>query len=163
MTELTFLNYLKYEDGQMACVETENEMPLNIFIDNFSEHQDMKEGLCRIDIQGVGSGIDVFSTPEEYKASESMMAEISLIPMGTFALPDDENWEPSPYIYFSGIVEEVIMNYDAEDDDANCCLRIKTLDITLDLYIRTEKHIEAGHIVRGTAWLYGDIYPAMIK
>ncbi len=162
MTELTFKGFMAYEDGKIACVETtDEEIPVNIFIDNAEEFEDMQEDSpCAVEICGVGSGIKVYASEEDYFMGEGKrMAPVSMIPMGTFPADGDwENFEQSPHILFSGRVLGVAWNPSAEPDDANCDIVVETFGFTFNLYLRYEGPVEPGNIVCGIAWLYGDMY-----
>ena len=160
MSRLKFCYFTDYEDGKMARMLTTEEMeiPVNIFIDNANEIGDAHEGYCNIDICGIGSSIEIFSSEDEYAASDSQMAVVSMIPMGTFPVnPDDKDFEESPHILFTGKVLDVEWNPEAEEDEANCCLLIETLELLVNLYLRYDKPIENGYIVHGVAWLFGDM------
>ncbi|MBE6069674.1 MAG: hypothetical protein E7211_18585 [Clostridium lundense] len=159
MSTFTFYGFADYEGGKIARLETFGEnIPVNIFVDNASDITPSKGDVCSIEVCGEGSDLSFFATEEEYQVSGHRMATISLIPVGTFPLnPNDKQFHQSPHILFSGIVRSVEWNPSAEDDEANCCLTIETLDITLTLYCRNEAPVEAGYIVHGVAWLYGDM------
>ncbi len=163
MTRMKFNGYRDYENGKMAICETvgSDEIPVNIFIDNAEEYAGFENGLCLIDVCGVGSNYDVFPSEEAYLASEHKMAPISMIPMGTFPLhEEDEDFEPSPHILFSGKVLDVDWNEDAEPEGANCCLLIETLGLTFHLYTRCGSDIAEGYYIHGVAWLFGRILEA---
>lgn len=161
MTKLIFHGLTEYEDGMMARVETTGDykIPFNVYIDNSAELEDIHEGLCSINICGVGSGFQVFATEDEYEASDNKMALISMIPVGTFPLEgDDEQFEPSPHILFTGKVQNVEWNDIAGPDEPNCCVLIETLGLELELYMKYDEKIERGCIIHGVAWLFGDMH-----
>ena len=163
MTRLKFQYFMDYEDGKIARVETTDnegmEIPVNIFIDNADECENAPEGPCAIDICGVGSDIQIFSSEEDYsKVEENKMAPISMIPMGTVPANNDwEHFEQSPHILFSGKVLAVEWNPSAGPDEPNCDIAIDTLGFTFNLYLRYEGKVEAGNVVHGVAWLFGDM------
>lgn len=162
MTELYFHYFMDYEDGRMARVSIPNDdmdIPVNIFIDNADEYGDAAEGPCAIEICGVGDNVEIFSSEEDYRKAEgTSMAPISMIPMGTFPANDDwEHFEQSPHILYSGKVLDVEWDPSAEPDEPNCDIAIETLGFTFNLYLRYKGKVEAGNIVHGVAWLYGDM------
>lgn len=159
MTKLYFRHFADDEDGKMGCFESEEmEIPLNIHIDNYEECSEMPEGPCQVEIYGIGSQIEVYETEEAFRASGSPMAEVSLIPIGTFpADPADDSVQPSPHILFAGKVLYVEKNSSAEPDDPNYFLFIQTLEIKVNLYLQYEGEIKEGNTVYGVAWLYGNI------
>ena len=163
MTRMKFNGYRNYENGKIALCETvgSDEIPVNIFIDNAEEYAGFVSGLCLIDICGVGSNYDFYPSEEDYLASKPGMAPISMIPMGTFPLPDkEEDFEPSPHILFNGKVLDVDWNENAGPEDVNCCLLIETLGLTFHLYCRCETPVKEGYYVHGVAWLFGMITEA---
>lgn len=159
MSTLTFFYFMDYKDGKMARMETTGDMeiPVNIFIDNASEYEDLQETLCNIDIYGIGSDIKVFPSEESYEESGLQMAPQSMIPMGTFPINDDPDFTESPHILFSGIVTEVESILPSNPDDPNYCLTIETLEFEFYLYCKLATPVEAGNIINGVAWLFGDI------
>ena len=162
MSTLTFFYFMDYKDGKMARLETTEDMeiPVNIFIDNASEFEDLqRETTCSIDIYGVGSNIKEFPSEEVYEASGLQMAPISMIPMGTFPVKDDPDFVESPHILFSGMVTEVESMLPSKPGDPNYCLTIETLEFEFHLYARVDKPVDAGYIIHGVAWLFGDIFP----
>ena len=162
MSTLTFVCFMDYKDGKMARMETTEDMeiPVNIFIDNASEFEDLqRETPCSIDIYGVGSNIEVFPSEEAYEASGLQMAPISMIPMGTFPVNDDPDFMESPHILCSGMVTEVENMPPSNPGDPNYCLTIETLEFEFHLYALLDKPVAAGYIIHGVAWLFGDIVP----
>ena len=160
MNRLKFCYFQDYEDGKMARMLTtgEYEIPVNIFIDNASEFEGVKRGYCNIDVCAVGSSIDIYASEEEYRQTDSNMDIISMIPMGTFSVkPDDEDFQESPHILFTGKVLDVAWNPEADEDDANCCVLVETLGLMINLYLNYDKPVEKEYIVHGVAWLFGDM------
>jgi hypothetical protein len=163
MTKLKFFGFMDYEDGKIARVETTDdegmEIPINIFIDNADEFENVQEGPCTIEIFGIGNGVKIYSSDEAYNnAEETKMAPISIIPMGTFPANDDwAHFEQSPHILFSGRVLNVEWDPSADPDEENCNIMIETLGFTFNLYLRYEGRVEVGYIVHGVAWLFGDM------
>ena len=160
MNRLEFCYFQNYEDGKMARLLTtgDYEIPVNIFIDNDSELEDVSEGYCNIDVCAVGSSIEFYATEEEYRRQNSDMDIISMIPVGTFSVePDDEDFEESPHILFTGRVLDVEWAPEADEDEPNCCILIETLELVITMYLRYDKPVERGFIVHGAAWLYGDL------
>lgn len=161
LESLHFFGVVDYEEGKMAHVETcdDREMPLNIFIDNYEDYAGLEECYCEIDIQGVSRDVEIFDSEEDYCATAHTMAPVSLIPVGTFPLnPQDDDFKPSPYVSFSGIVQDAEIDLDTDENTPNCKLTIETYGFTFDLYIHYDGNIELQGIVCGTAWLYGDIH-----
>lgn len=159
MTDLTFCYFMDYEDGKMARVETtgEYEIPVNIFIDNADEFGELAACPCSINICGVGSGLDLYATEEEFRSAGTAMEPISMIPMGTFSPTNSEDFEESPHILFVGKVLGVDWNPMAGPNEPNCCMRIQTLEMEFDMYTRCSAVVKPGYIVHGVAWLYGDL------
>ncbi len=162
MSEFTFCYFTDCEDGKMARVETAGSgIPVNIFIDNAAERAGIKKGPCSIDVRGVGSGVRVFASEEAYRAAGCKTAPFSLIPAGTFSpRGGDDAFEESPRVLFSGRVVEVERDPEAGEDEPDCRLRVETLEFAFDLYLRYDGPVEAGNIVHGSAWLFGDMRPA---
>ena len=162
MSRLQFLSFSDYEDGKMAEMFTVEEMiPVNIYIDNFEKVHNVRRGeYCDIDICAVCSWVKIYPSEEEYYASDSYMAIPAMIPVGAFSIkPDDENFEESPHILFTGKVMDIAWNPDAKEDDVNCCILIETLELVIKLYLRYDQPVRKGFIIHGVAWLYGDLKP----
>lgn len=161
MTKLRFHEFGDCDDGKMAMMEIldETEIPINACVDNYEDVSGMNEGdVCYMDVFGVGSDIEIYRSEEEFKRSGSTMAPKSLIPTGTFSVkPDDADFRPTPHILFAGMVREVEVNPDAEEDDANYCLAIESYCLNFYLYLRYDGEIEVGDIAYGIAWLFGDL------
>lgn len=160
MNRLAFCCFQGYEDGKMASMQTtgDHEIPVNIFIDNASEMEDAEQGYYYIDVCGVGENIRVFASEEEYREENPDFGVLSLIPVGTFpANPEEEGFEESPHILFSGIVRGVKWNPEAGEEEPNCCILIETLELIITLYLRYDGPVEEGYIAHGIAWLYGDM------
>lgn len=160
MSIFRFCFFMDYEEGKMARVETtgEYEIPVNIHIDNADEIEDFQEEYCEIEVCGIGNNVLFYSSEEDYNAADSKMAVISMIPMGTFSVdPDDNTFEESPHILFTGKVLDVEWDSSADDDEPNCCILIETLGMMINLYIRYNAPIEEGYIIHGVAWLFGDL------
>ena len=161
MTKVRFYHFMRYEDGKIANVDlSEEEIPLNIFIDNAEELGDLAECDAEIDIYGVSGGVDVYKTEDEYYAQGNNMAAQSMIPTGTFWVSDETKESgPQPTILFSGIVKSVETDEEAAEDRPNYLLVIETYGMTFSLYMRHDGEIQAGDIVSGRAWIYGDLKP----
>ncbi|MBQ6162930.1 MAG: hypothetical protein IJK23_00510 [Clostridia bacterium] len=160
MNQFRFYGFSDYEDGKIASLETvgEYEIPLNVFIDNASEFDDIDECFCTVDLYGIGSEIEVFSSEEAYRAADKKLAVISMIPIGTFsAQPDDESFQPSPHILFTGKVLYVERDPNAGADEPNYFASVETLELKINLYFRYDGPVEEGYIIYGVAWLYGDM------
>ncbi|WP_409967481.1 hypothetical protein RFF05_12910 [Bengtsoniella intestinalis] len=159
-TEFLFYEFLDYENGKIACLEMtgDEEIPINIFIDNAENVHIQAKEHCDIDVIGIGSNIEVFASEAALKNTKQMLAPIALIPMGTFPVDSNrDNFEPSPHILFSGKVLAVEYNADATPSDANYCITVETLGMTFTVYTRYEATIAVGYIVKGVAWLFGDM------
>lgn len=102
--------------------------------DNFDEAAG--EMPCEIRIYGDGRDIMVFGSAEEYrKDSESKMAVISMIPIGTFPAGDNANeFSMSPYILFTGKVLDFECDIYAEPDEPNYVATVETLGFIFRLY-----------------------------
>ena len=157
---LKFHGYLDCEDGKMAEMETTWDLPIpvNVFIENYHEACDAKEGFYELDLYAMGSGIKVYRTEAEYDASDERMAPVSMIPVGTFpADPEDKTFKESPHILFSGKVVDALWDSEAEPGNANCCMLIETLGLSMTLYAICDRPVEKGSIVHGLAWLYASM------
>ena len=161
MTKVHFYHFMRYEDGKLANVDlSEYEIPVNIFIDNAEELDDLRECDAEIDICGIAQGFEVFKTEEEYYARGKNMAVQSMIPTGTFWVTDETKKRgPEPTILYSGIVRSVDTDEKAAEDRPNYLLEIETYGMTFSLYVRHDGEIQAGDIVSGRAWIYGDLKP----
>ena len=158
--DFLFQYYMDYEDGKMARVSAlgEEEIPVNIFIDNAADHADRKPGPCRIDVSGVGRDVAVFASEEDYDAQQGegiRFASVSMIPSGTFS-PGGEDFQESPDILFTGIVEEAARNPD-ETSEANWCARVRSYQLTFDVYFHMDGDVRPGNVLQGAAWLFGEI------
>ena len=159
MTKMTFWSYADYEDGKMAACETtgRDEIPVYIFIDNAGDFPDMRPGPFMMDIFAVGNKIQVFENEAACMASGSKMAPVSMIPMGTFSPTNDPDFEPSPHILYSGRVLDVERQEYVGPDEINYRVLIETLGLTFLLCLSYDGAIEVGNIVKGVAWLFGNI------
>ena len=159
MTEMTFCWYADHEDGRMARLATmENGIPVNIFAESGSDFDLREDENCCIEIFGVGSADNYYADLEEYNKAGLSFAPVSMIPMGVFpAGGNDVDFTESPHILFTGIVLDAEKDNEAEDDEPNYCVRVKTLDLELIFFCRFDGEISAGGIIHGVAWLYGDI------
>ncbi len=160
MTKLHFCGYVPHENGMMALVKTaEMEIPMHICIDNYPDYPDLEPCDCHINICGVGYDFDVYADQAAYDASGEVLASVGMIPMGTFALEGDTDFRPNPSISFSGIVEDVLVNPNPSKNSPNYDVLVKSLDFTMEYYIRYDGEIKPGNIINGVAFLFGDIIP----
>ena len=161
MTKVHFYHFVNYEDGKLANLDlSEDEIPVNIFIDNAEELGDLPECDAEIDVYGVSGGVDVYKTEDEYYARGKNMAVQSMIPTGTFWVTDrTKQSRPEPTILYSGIVKSIDTDENAPEDRPNYLLEIETYGMTFSLYVRYDGEIQAGDIVSGSAWIYGDLKP----
>ncbi len=159
MSKFVFRYFADCEDGQMARLETaESGIPVNIFAEDGTDF-DLQDGeCCKVELYGIGSQVDVYSTAEAMYAAGSKMTVPSMIPMGTFPPKDaGEPFEESAHILFVGTVLEVDTDPEANENQPNYCLKVETLEMTLQLYLRHEGLIEVGSILHGVAWLFGPV------
>ena len=159
MNEFVFRYFADCEDGQMARLETAGSgIPVNVFAEDGTDF-DLQDGeSCCVDLCGIGSQVDVYSTEEALDASGCRMAVPSMIPMGTFPPKGTEDdFEESAHILFVGKVLEVDTDPEANENQPNYCLKVETLEMTLLLYLRYEGPIKTGCILHGVAWLFGPI------
>ena len=159
MNEFVFRYFADCEDGEMARLETaESGIPINIFAEDGTDF-DLQDGeCCKVELYGIGSQVDVYSTEEALDESGCRMAVPSMIPMGTFPPKDTaEDFEESAHILFVGKVLEVDTDPEANENQPNYCLKVETLEMTLQLYLRHEGLIEVGSILHGVAWLFGPV------
>jgi hypothetical protein len=159
MSDFTFCRFTDYEDGKMARLETiESEIPLNLFAEPDSDFTIKENELCIVNIYGIGSNVKVYNDEETYKSSGSKMASVSMIPIGTFPInPDDEDFQESPHIMFTGKVTAVEFDSDAREDEPNYFVSVKTLEMDANIFLLYEGVIKVGEIISGIAWLYGDV------
>ena len=171
MSKLEFCYFMNYEDGEMARFKTmawfntteSEEIPVNIYIDDAGDLEYEPEGHVEMDIYGIVKELKVYPSEEEYmKQEKPIMAPISMIPIGTFPEswpdpPEDEDFDESPHIYFTGRVVESEWYPDAGEDWTDCKLLVETLGIELNLLLRYGKPISEGCIVQGVAWLFGNL------
>lgn len=159
MNEFVFCHFTECEDGLMARLETaESGIPVNVFAEDGTDF-DLQDGeCCKVELYGIGSQVDVYSTAEAMYATGSRMAVPSMIPMGTFPPKDsEEDFEESTHIIFVGTVLEVDTDPEADENQPNYCLTVEALEMTLQLYLRYEGPIEVGNILHGVAWLFGPV------
>ncbi len=158
MTDFKFCWFSDYEDSKIARLETtESEVPVNIYAEPDSDFNLQEDDLCSVEILGVGSEIEFYEDEDDFQKANTQLASISMIPMGTFSLHDDDNFQESPHIIFTGKILDVEMNPDADEDEPNCCALVETLEMLVNVYFRAESSITAGGILHGVAWLCGDI------
>ena len=160
MTEFVFNSFFDYEDGKGARLQTrESLIPVNVYADDETD-LDLQEGdLCSAEIYAIGAqDTRIFATEEDFHQAESRLGVPCMIPMGTFSLEeDDEEFEESSHILFVGIVNDVAVDPEAGPEEPNMLLLVETVEMELNLYIRTDRPVEKGNIVYGIAWLFGDI------
>ena len=163
MSKFYFHSFCDYRDDEkLAELNTTDglEIPMLICIDNYAEVADMKEGYCYIDVMGIGKNVEVYPTIEAFKCSHEGVHYISMIPIGSFSLKeDDEDFEKSPRILFSGILRAFERNVSAEEDEPNVCLTVETLEFTVNFLTHYDGDLDVGYIVCGSAFLYGDLIP----
>ncbi len=161
MTKVHFYHFVNYEDGKLANLDlSEDEIPVNIFIDNAEELGELLECDAEIDIYGVAQDVDVFKTEDEYYAQSNNMAVQSMIPTGTFWAADKNNQSgPEPTILYSGIVKSIDTDENVAEGRPNYLLEIETYGMTFSRYVRYDGEIQVGDIVSGSAWIYGDLKP----
>ena len=166
MSRLKFCYFMDYEDWEIARFETTGgmEIPVNIYIENADSFEYEPEGYAIVDICGVVKELKVYPSEEEYMKlpEEPKMAPMSMIPIGTFPEsypdpPEDEDFDESPHIYFTGRVLKSEWDPDAGEDWTNCKLLVETLELELNIFLRNETPIPEGTIVQGVAWLFGDL------
>ena len=158
MTDFKFFYFTEYEDGKLAHLETcESEIPVNIYADPDSDFSLKENDICSVDIIGVGSEIKYYENEEEFVKADTGLDVLSMIPIGTFALDEDENFEESPHIIFTGKIIAVDADHTAKSDEPNCFVTVETLDMTVTVVFNSDENISVGGILKGVAWLYGDI------
>ncbi len=159
MSKFVFSYFMDYEGGKIARMYTAQQgIPVNIFIDNAADFKDVAEGPCSIDVYGVGSNIQIFPSKDSYFEANFGLDSTAMIPMGTFpANKDEEDFEQSPHILFTGKVLKVEPEPCDNPDDPNYCLLIETLEFEFNLIIRYDSPVEVGSIIYGVAWLFGDL------
>ena len=160
MTKLDLQYIADYEDCKMGRFETTGDdggVTVNILIDNYSEGFP-SEGECFMEICGLGYNIEVYKTEEEFDAAHSdfKMAVPSMIPIGTFSAVE-EAAEEDPRILFTGKVFGFETDPEAEGNDPNHLIHIDTYGFDFHLYTKYDGNLEAGDILHGVAWLYGDL------
>ncbi|MBR0417271.1 MAG: hypothetical protein IJI56_05630 [Firmicutes bacterium] len=160
MTKLELQYFMDYEDAKMGRFETTGDdggVPLNILIDNYSE-EFPSEGECFIDIYSLGYHIEVFKTEEEFDAAHSdfRMAVPSMIPIGTFSSQEDGSGQ-DPRILFTGKIFDFEKDPEATGDDPNTLIHLDSYGFDFHLYTKYDGELEAGDIVHGVAWIYGDL------
>ena len=158
MTDFKFFYFTEYEDGKLAHLETcESEIPVNIYAEPDSDFSLKENDICSVDIIGVGSEIKYYENEEEFVKADTGLDVVSMIPVGTFPLDEDENFEESPHIIFTGKIIAVDADLTAKSDEPNCFVIVETLDMTVTVVFNSDENISVGGILKGVAWLYGDI------
>lgn len=158
MTDFKFFYFTEYEDGKLAHLETcESEIPVNIYAEPDSDFSLKENDICSVDIIGVGSEIKYYENEEEFVKADTGLDVVSMIPIGTFPLDEDENFEESPHIIFTGKIIAVDADPTAKSDEPNCFVIVETLDMTVTVVLNSDENISVGGILKGVAWLYGDI------
>ena len=158
MTDFKFFYFTEYEDGKLAHLETcESEIPVNIYAEPDSDFSLKENDICSVDIIGVGSEIKYYENEEEFVKADTGLDVVSMIPIGTFPLDEDENFEESPHIIFTGKIIAVDTDPTADSDEPNYFVTLETLEMTVTLVFNFDENISVGGILQGVAWLYGDI------
>ena len=161
-TMFIFHSYVPYDDkndhGFLAAMETTDGIPVNVFAEPGSSN-DLQDGdTCEVLVYGVCSDLTVYTSEEQYRAADTPLDVIAMIPAGTFS-PDPENtdFKQSPWIIYSGKIIQA-QKLEAEDERRpNYFIVVETLGMTIGAYTHFNDEIEPGYVVHGTAWLYGVI------
>lgn len=161
-TKLTFHRFMDYDDGRekgkLARLSTvDNEIPVNIYAEPDSNFELSDGELCDLEIYGVGSEFDVYPDEDAFSEAGTNFAPVSMIPMGTFPLDDDDDLMENPRIIFTGKVIYVENYPDADISRPNYCVVVETLEMNVILACRYDQQINTGNIIYGVAWLYGTI------
>lgn len=158
MNKTVFGGYMEYsEEETLARIYLgDDEVPVNISLDEVSD-MDLENGVdCSVEIWSNDYDVSIYPSEEEYEKSDTKMATISMIPMGTFpANPEQEGFRQNAMVLFTGIVREVEQNPTPEEGTPLLRLRIETYSFTFDLFYFEDAPVEPGFIVHGRAWLYG--------
>ena len=158
MTDFKFFYFAEYEDGKLAHLETyDSKIPVNIYAEPNSDFSLKENECCSVDILGVCSEIKYYENEEEFVKADTVFDVVSMIPIGTFPLDEDENFEESPYIIFTGKIIAVDTDPTADSDEPNYFVTLETLEMTVTLLFNSDENISVGGILHGVAWLYGDI------
>lgn len=158
-TDFRFREFLRDEDGRLVRLETvESAIPVNVFADDGSDF-DLREGeLCSAELIGDAYELKVYKDEAAFRASGTAFAPESMVPCGTFPPNDDvKDFRQSPRVVFSGSVVDAIADPAAASDEPNCYVTVKTCEMTVTVVARYDGEISPGCVLRGVAWLYGDI------
>ncbi|MBQ5310733.1 MAG: hypothetical protein ILP19_01660 [Oscillospiraceae bacterium] len=161
-TKLIFHSFTDYDEGRekgkLARLSTaDSEIPVNIYAEPDSDFGLCDGDMCNIEIYGVASDLDVYTDEDAYLKAETNLAPVSMIPMGTFPLDDDDDFAENPRIIFTGKVIYVENYPDADVSEPNYCVVVETLEMNVILICRYDQEINKDNIVYGVAWLYGTI------
>ena len=153
-------SFMQGED-QIATLESiEEGFPLNVCMEEGSSF-DLKEGdECElVNLSGVAGNMSFFDSSEEYYETKPRLADCAMIPCGTFpANEEDDEFEPSPTIIFTGKVLDTAIDPEA-GDWPNCMAEVETYGFTISLYWHDDekKLPKVGGIMKGQAWIYADV------
>ena len=158
---MTFMKYMKTEDGMLARVETSCRSPLNVRLDQDSE-MDLKPGTrCELDIRGYSGDFRIFQDKidfYEYAEEKYDIRSTEVVkPVGTYIPPRgwsmDDSWQ-KPAIVFSGVVQGGGYYSTTDKNKPNYSLEIKTFDMVFDFKVRYDGKVRVGDYVCGEALLY---------
>ena len=163
MNKTIFGGYMEYsEEETLARIYLgDDEVPVNISLDEGSD-MDLENGVdCSVEFWSNDYDVSIYPSEEEYEKSDTKMATISMIPMGTFpANPEQEDFQQNAMVLFTGIVREVERNPKPVEGAPIWRLQVETYSFTFDLFYFEDAPVELGFIVHGRAWLYGTLKKA---
>lgn len=167
LTSLEFCEYLDFEGDQIASMHTmggdsDLEIPVNVFAEPGSDDSLIEGTVCTVELFAAAYEIDVYASAEDV-SGDTGMADLSMIPMGTFALdPDDPDFRQNPWISFTGKVVHTALRrcHDAKPDDCGyaLCVTVKTLDMLVSFELDCDTEAEVGTYWHGAAFLSAVIH-----
>lgn len=161
MSKFIYNGSFMQDDDRIAILESiEEGFPLNVCMEEGSSF-DLAEGdECELlDLSGVAGNMSFYGSSEEYYETNPHLADCAMIPSGTFpAKIEDDEFEPSPTIIFTGKVLETDIDPEA-GDWPNCMAVVDTYGFTISLYWHDDekKLPKVGGIMKGQAWIYANV------
>lgn len=169
--QLTDCQWLSYYENHTSIMLLNGFLdsagfPLNIDIVNGCEFLDCTEsGLdgenCEIDVTLFARKITVYKNETSFDSEDlSGMGAESCIPIGTFPVDDNEDFQPSATVLLNGVVRSVhhLINPATEltywNVTLDCCGIPFNAVIADDL---VENEIEIGNVIAGYYWLSGKL------
>lgn len=159
MTEVNVFEVNKIDGyGQFIKAELiEEDVPVNIVAFEEDHIEDIVPGKYKMELCTSSKDYTIAKTHKELKAHlEGFdLAEMAMIPVGTFPVNEDPDFEETSEIIFTGIITDVIKTNDADNDEGDYYIvQVETYGMTLSLFIKSNAPINVGNHVGGLGVLF---------